>query len=70
MNQDWIAQIGLVGSKFTYAFIIGNPRPFGIYRAAATEFLQQAGENRLDRIEHVLLGHEGHFQIKLVKVRR
>ena len=37
-------------------------------RRAAAEFLEDAVQHRLDRGKHVLLRHEGHFEIELVEL--
>ena len=67
-DHDRIAQIRLVGAVQRQRLGIGNARerrrrdlaPLG-------EFVEHAGEHRLDRREHVFLRDEAHLEIELVE---
>ena len=44
--------------------------PAGVTRPAVGELLEHAGQHRLDRGEHVVLGDEAHLEIELVEFAR
>ena len=44
--------------------------PAGVTALAVGEFLEQPGEHRLDRVEHVVLGDEAHLEVELVEFAR
>ncbi len=70
-DADRVAQIRLVGAVAQHRFLEGNLRErHGGNDAVLGEFLEHAMEHRLDRLEHVFLGHERHFEIELVELAR
>src|SRR6185437_12379483 len=70
-HDNRIAEIGLVGAVFELRRVIGDARE-GRLRdgAAAAELLEDAGDDRLDRGEDVLLRHERHLEVELVELAR
>ena len=71
-DQDRVAQVGLVGAVFQHRFLVGDARKFAGRGdgPAVGEFLEHAGQHRLDRVEHVVLGDEAHLEIELVEFAR
>ena len=67
LHLDRIAQVRLVGAVFPHRLGIGDQREFRRHRLAAGKLLEHAAHDRLDRVEHVLLGDEAHLQIELVE---
>ena len=41
---------------------------FGVTGLAAAELLEQPAQDRLDRVEHIVLGDEAHLQVELVEL--
>ena len=62
-----IAKVRLVGAVF--AASPPHRECAGIWRdrLAAAEFLEDAAQHRLDRVENILLGDEAHLDIELVE---
>jgi hypothetical protein len=67
-HLDRVAQIGLVGPVFAHRFDVRDAREFLRHRRAAAELFEQPAQNRLDSIEHVLLGDEAHLKIELIEL--
>ena len=73
LNDDRVAQIGLVVAVFQHRFRIGNARKGalghrpGLTPAKAGELLEHAGEHRLDGGKHIVLRDEAHLEIELVE---
>jgi len=70
LHHDRVSQIGLVGAVFAQGLGVRNEREFRRHRLAVGKFFEHTANDRLDRVEDVLLGHETHFQIELVKFAR
>ena len=67
-HLDRVAEVGLVGAVFPHRLGIGNAREHRRYRLALAELLEQPAQDRLDRLEHVLLLDEAHLDIELVEL--
>ncbi len=70
LHLDRVAQVGLVGAVFAKRFRKGNPRPVLRHRLALGEILEHAGDDRLHRREHVVLGDEAHLDVELIELAR
>ncbi len=68
LHHDRVAQIGLVAAVFAQGFRERNPRPGFGDRLAFGEILEHAGNHRLHRREHVVLGDKTHFDVELVEL--
>src|SRR6185437_11476441 len=71
VDDERVPEIGLVGAVFEEGVLIGDALE-GRRRdlAASREFLEDAGEHRLDRREDIVLRHERHLEIELIKLAR
>ena len=70
-DLDRVAQVGLVVAVFQHRFAVRNARErIGRYRAAISEFLENAVQHGFDRVEHVVLRDKAHFEIELVEFAR
>src|SRR5450830_1702940 len=67
LHHDWVAQVRLVGAVFRQRLGIGNEREFRRHRFTFGKFLEHAADHRLNRVEHILLRDEAHFQIELIE---
>ena len=65
-----VPQIGLVAAVRRDRFIVRNTRKGRPGDAPVGKFRKQARQNRFDRPEHILLLHERHLQIELIKLAR
>ena len=70
LHDQRVAQIGLVAAVFLQGFRKRNPRPDLGDRLALGELLEHAGDDRLDRREHVVLLDKAHFEVELVELAR
>ena len=68
LHHDRIAQVRLVAAVFAQRVGIRDERKFRRHRLAVGKFLEHAADDRLDRVEDVLLGDEAHLQIELVEL--
>ena len=68
LHHDRIAQIRLVAAVFAQGFRERNPRPGFGDRLALGEILEHAGDHRLHRREHVVLGDKAHLDVELVEL--
>ena len=71
-DQDRVAQIGFVVAVFQHRFaegdaLEGERGDFTPLALPVGEFLEQAVKDGFDRLEHVLLRDEAHFEIELVE---
>ncbi len=69
VDEQRIAQVGLVAAIFEHRFLVGNARIFARRgdRFAVRELLEHARQHRLDRGEHIVLRDEAHLEIELVE---
>src|SRR5689334_2446 len=67
---EGIAQIRLVRAIFADRLLVGNARELRRHRPAVGEFLEHPLEDRLDRVEDVILVDEAHLDIELVEFAR
>ena len=68
LHFDGVAEVRLVGAVFRDRRVVRNARPVVRHRLAIREFLEEAGEHRLHRREHVFLLDEAHFDVELVEL--
>ena len=68
LDQNRIAQIGLVGAVFPQGFGERNPRPVFGHGFALGKILEHAGDDRLHRREHVVLCDKTHLDVELVEL--
>jgi hypothetical protein len=70
LHLDRIAQVRLVGAVLAHRFGVGNARPVLVTDLPSRELLEDAGDHRLHRGEHVLLLDEAHLDVELVELAR
>ena len=71
LHDERIAQVRLVGPVFAHRFGVGNARPGrGGDGLAASELLKRAPNDRLHRVENILLLDEAHLDVELVELAR
>ena len=70
LHLDWVAQIGLVGAVPKGRILVGDLLPLLIDFSTAAEFLEDAADDRLDRVKDILLCDKGHLHVELVEIRR
>ena len=68
LHFDWVSQIGLVASVPKRRVAVADLGPVRIYFTSSTKLFEHTGQNRLDRVEHVLLLDKRHFQIQLIEI--
>ena len=68
LHLDRVTQVGLVRAIPQRRVFIRDLRPFLIHSLATTEFFENAGQHRLDGVEHVLLFDKGHLEVELVEI--
>ena len=68
LDHQRVAQIGLVAAVFAQRFRKGNPRPVAGDGLALGKLLEHAGDNRLHRRKHVVLGDKTHLDVELIKL--
>ena len=70
LHDDRVAQVRLVAAVFAQGFRERNPRPCLGDRLALGEFLEHAGDDRLDRSKDIVLLDEAHLEVELIKLAR
>ena len=70
LHLDRIAQVRLVGAVFPHRLGIRDAREFLRHLLAAAELLEQPAQDRLDRVEHVVLRDEAHLDVELIELAR
>ena len=76
LDDDRVAQVGLVVAIFEHGFGIGDARERSLrhrpWRPAAKAgiLLEYAGQHRFDGSKHIVLRHETHLEIELVEFPR
>ena len=66
-HLDGVPQVRLVGAVFAHGLGIRDAREFLRHRLAVAIFLEQTAQDRLDGVEHIVLGDEAHLDIELVE---
>ena len=69
-DDQRVAQIRLVDAVFQHRLGEGDPRECLRDAPALGELLEDAAQDRLHRLEHVLLGDEAHLDVELVELAR
>jgi hypothetical protein len=67
LHLDRVSQVRLVGAVFAHRSCIRDHREFGGDGLAFRELLEHAAHDRLNRVEHVFLGDEAHFDVELIE---
>ena len=70
LHLDRVAQVRLVGAVPFGAVGVADPGPELVDLVTAAEFLEDAFDDRLNRIENIVLGDEAHLDVQLIEIGR
>ncbi len=65
---DRVTQVRFIAAVFAQRLGVWNERKLRSYHLAVGKFLEHAADDRLNRVEHILLRDEAHLQVELVEL--